>query len=77
MVLNATMKQLLQSNKAVPRWVILIFDMLILVGSFSLSYFIIKQFEFPEILRGHFFIYTSLYAITACAVFMEWVSIPD
>lgn len=69
MVLNATMKQLLQSNKAVPRWVILIFDMLILVGSFSLSYFIIKQFEFPEILRGHFFIYTSLYAITACAVF--------
>lgn len=69
MVLNATMKQLLQSNKAVPRWVILIFDMLILVGSFTLSYFIIKQFEFPEILRGHFFIYTSLYAITACAVF--------
>jgi len=69
MGLNATMKQLLQSIKAVPRWVILIFDMLILVGSFSLSYFIIKQFEFPEILRGHFFIYTSLYAITACAVF--------
>ncbi|MGZ5246598.1 MAG: polysaccharide biosynthesis protein [Flavitalea sp.] len=63
------MKQILQSNKAVPRWVILIFDMLILVGSFSLSYFIIKQFEFPEILRGHFFIYTSLYSITACAVF--------
>ncbi len=69
MVLNATMKQMLLANKAVPRWVILILDMVILTGSFTLSYFIIKQFEFPEILRGHFFIYTCLYAITACAVF--------
>ncbi|HSB93149.1 MAG TPA: hypothetical protein VLC28_08535, partial [Flavitalea sp.] len=56
----ATMKQMLISNKAVPRWVILLVDLLILLGSFTLSYFIIKQFEFTEILRGHFFIYTGL-----------------
>ncbi len=68
-VSSATMKQMLLSNKAVPRWVILIIDLLILTGSFALSYFIIKQFEFPVILRGHFFIYTGLYMLTAIAVF--------
>lgn len=60
---------MLLSNKAVPRWVILLFDLLILTGSFALSYFIIKQFEFTAILRGHFFVYTGIYMITALSVF--------
>ena len=68
-VSRATMKQMLLSNKAVPRWVILLFDLLILTGSFALSYFIIKQFEFTEILRGHFFVYTGIYMVTALSVF--------
>ncbi|MBY0535078.1 MAG: polysaccharide biosynthesis protein [Chitinophagaceae bacterium] len=63
------MKQLLSFNKAVPRWVVLILDLTITVLSFSLSYFIVKQFHFPEILRGHFFFYTALYAIISLIVF--------
>lgn len=44
-------------------------DFIIISWSFTLSYFIIKHFEFPEIYRGHFFIYTGLYCILATVVF--------
>ncbi len=63
------MKKFFFSSKAVPRWVILIVDLSITSLSFALSYFIIKQFEFSEILRGHFFIYTILYSIISLIVF--------
>lgn len=63
------MKKLFAYVKSVPRWVILLADLAINVASFTLSYFIVKQFQFPAILRGHFFIYTIVYALLALSVF--------
>ena len=63
------MKKFLSFSRAVPRWVILLTDLVITGFSFTLSYFIVKQFEFSEILRGHFFVYTLLYCFTSLLVF--------
>ena len=63
------MKKLLLTNKAVPRWVILLLDTFIATSSFALSYLVINRFDFPDLLRGHFFLYTGLYAVVAIAVF--------
>src|SRR5690606_21799487 len=63
------MKELILRFKTVPRWAILLLDLLILTWSFSLSYFIAKQFNFHEIVRGHFFIYTAIYSSIALPVF--------
>jgi FlaA1/EpsC-like NDP-sugar epimerase len=63
------MKKWLIFSKAVPRWVILILDLVLIVVSFTISYFIVKHFRFPIILRGHFFIYTGLYGIISLLVF--------
>lgn len=63
------MKTFLLKAKAVPRWVILLIDLAILASSFAISYFVVKFFVFPEILRGHFIIYTGLYCVTALSVF--------
>ena len=63
------MQNFLLSGKTVPRWVILLIDLSITTASFSLSYFVVKQFEFAEILRGHFFWYTGLYCLISLLVF--------
>jgi FlaA1/EpsC-like NDP-sugar epimerase len=63
------MQNFLLSGKTVPRWVILLIDLSITTASFSLSYFVVKQFEFAEILRGHFFWYTGLYGLISLLVF--------
>ncbi|WP_276482114.1 polysaccharide biosynthesis protein [Paraflavitalea pollutisoli] len=63
------MKKLLFIARSVPRWVVLLVDLAINGASFSLSYFIVKQFEFHEILRGHFFIYTGVYVVMALLIF--------
>jgi FlaA1/EpsC-like NDP-sugar epimerase len=63
------MKKLFLPLKAVPRWVILLVDLVVTSTSFSLSYFIIKNFQFPEIYRGHFFIYTGFYSLLSLITF--------
>src|SRR3989337_3694407 len=63
------MQNFLLSGKTVPRWVILLIDLSITVVSFALSYFVVKEFRFSEILRGHFFWYTGLYGIISLFVF--------
>jgi FlaA1/EpsC-like NDP-sugar epimerase len=63
------MKQMLFKRFFVPRWIILLTDSVILTLSFAFSYFIIKQFEFTEILRGHFFIYTGIFSFISIAIF--------
>jgi FlaA1/EpsC-like NDP-sugar epimerase len=62
------MKKYLLFNKVVPRWVIMILDILIVATSFAFSYFIVYRFEFINILRGYFFIYTGLYCIITAEV---------
>ncbi|MET3881321.1 FlaA1/EpsC-like NDP-sugar epimerase [Chitinophagaceae bacterium OAS944] len=63
------MKKFLSFSRPVPRWVILILDLVITGFSFTLSYFVVKQFQFSEILRGHFFVYTILYCFISLPVF--------
>jgi len=43
-------------------------DLIIVTWSFSTSYFIVQRFEFVNILRGYFFIYTGLYCIISTVV---------
>jgi FlaA1/EpsC-like NDP-sugar epimerase len=62
------MKKYLLFNRVVPRWVIMILDIIIVATSFSFSYFIVYRFEFVNILRGYFFIYTGLYCIITAEV---------
>ena len=62
------MKKYLLFNRVVPRWVIMILDILIVATSFSFSFFIVYRFEFVNILRGYFFIYTGLYCIITAEV---------
>ncbi|MHA4842630.1 polysaccharide biosynthesis protein [Flavitalea antarctica] len=63
------MKKLLLNATVLPRWVILLVDLVISGSSFALSYFVVKQFDFPAILRGHFFFYTGLYCLISGIVF--------
>src|SRR4051812_40832189 len=62
------MKKYLLFNTVVPRWVIVLLDFVIVAASFSISYFIVYRFEFVNILRGYFLIYTSLYCLTSLVV---------
>ena len=62
------MKKYLLFSKVVPRWLIMLVDLSIVVWSFSTSYFIVERFEFVNILRGYFFIYTGLYGAIAAMV---------
>lgn len=43
-------------------------DLIIVTWSFSTSYFIVQRFEFVNILRGYFFIYTGLYCVISTVV---------
>jgi FlaA1/EpsC-like NDP-sugar epimerase len=63
------MQNFLVSGRTVPRWVILLIDLCITCVSFALSYFVMKEFEFAEILRGHFFLYIGLYGCISVQVF--------
>ena len=62
------MKKYLLFSKVVPRWLIMLVDLAIVAWSFSTSYFIVERFEFINILRGYFFIYTGLYSALAAIV---------
>lgn len=44
-------------------------DQVITSWAFVLSFFLIKQFEFVNILRGHFFIYIGLYCLVSGVVY--------
>src|ERR1700755_3653277 len=62
------MKKYLLFTRVVPRWLIMLIDLFITTWSFSTSFFIIQRFEFVNILRGYFFIYTGLYCIISAIV---------
>ena len=62
------MKKFLLFTRVVPRWLIMLVDLIIVTWSFSTSYFIVQRFEFVNILRGYFFIYTGVYCIISALV---------
>ncbi len=53
----------------VPRALVLFVDFSIILIAFVLSYFVVKQFQFPTILRGHLVIYTSAFCACSLLVF--------
>lgn len=53
----------------VPRWIILMIDTVIATASFTLSYFILKEFSSPYLVKEHFFMYAGLFAAISLAVF--------
>lgn len=59
------MKKYLLFSKVIPRWIIMLLDFVIVTWSFASSYLIVNRFEFANILRGYFFIYTGMYCIIA------------
>ncbi|TPE39992.1 nucleoside-diphosphate sugar epimerase/dehydratase [Pontibacter mangrovi] len=56
-------------NKSLPKWIVLLIDQMIMSWSFALSFFVIKQFEFEEIMRGHFLVYTGLFVLVSLITF--------
>lgn len=63
------MRKILLDNKVLPRWIIFLIDLVLASWSFVLAYFISEEFQFPDILRGHFLIYTNLYVAICIPVF--------
>lgn len=59
------LKLFLLEGKTVSRWTILILDLLIVSWSFSLSYLLVKGFEFTIISPFRFAVYTSSYCAIA------------
>lgn len=62
------MKNIYVHGKSIPRWIILILDLVIISWSFAFSYFIISHFEFSNMVRGYYLIYTGLFCIVALPV---------
>src|SRR3569623_1432026 len=62
------MKRFLLFTRVVPRWLIMLVDLIIVTLSFSSSFFIVQRFEFINILRGYFFIYTGFYCAISLVV---------
>jgi FlaA1/EpsC-like NDP-sugar epimerase len=70
------MKKYLLFSKVLPRWIIMLLDFVIVTWSFASSYLIVNRFEFANILRGYFFVYTGVYCIiTAIVMYLMRVHI--
>lgn len=62
------MKNIYVNGKSVPRWIILILDLVLISWSFAFSYFIIVGFEFTYMVRGFYLIYTALFCFIALPI---------
>ncbi|MEO8794409.1 MAG: nucleoside-diphosphate sugar epimerase/dehydratase [Daejeonella sp.] len=65
------MKNILYGERALSKWLIFLIDQVIVSWAFAVSFFIVMQFEFSEILRGSFFIYSGVYLLICVAVFFK------
>ena len=65
------MKNLIFGDKALSKWLIFLIDQVIVSWSVAVSFFIVIQFEFQELLRGNFLIYAGAYSIISIAVFLR------
>jgi FlaA1/EpsC-like NDP-sugar epimerase len=50
-------------NKSLPKWIILLIDQVITSWAFVFCFLLVRQFEFTDLLRGHFTIYVGLYCL--------------
>src|SRR5687768_14418340 len=65
------MKKIIYGEKALSKWLIFLIDQVIVSWSLAVSFFMIMQFQFSEMLRGHFFIYSGVYSLIAICVFIR------
>jgi len=65
------MKNIIFGERALSKWLIFFIDQVIVSWSLALSLFITIQFEFSEVLRGPFFIYSGVYTLIAICVFIR------
>ncbi|MDB5013307.1 MAG: polysaccharide biosynthesis protein [Daejeonella sp.] len=65
------MKNLIFGDKALSKWLIFLIDQVIVSWSVAVSFFIVIQFEFQELLRGNFLIYAGTYTLISIAVFLK------
>ncbi len=65
------MKNILYGERALSKWLIFLIDQIIVSWAFAVSFFIVMQFEFNEILRGSFFIYSGVFILLSVCVFIK------
>lgn len=63
--------KLFLDGKTVPRWMIFCADMVLIFLAFSFSYFILYRFEFTNIHRNYYLIYTFVFCFTAAPVMFK------
>jgi len=63
------MDKILNGWRVQSKWLILIMDQVIVSWAFAVSYFMIKRFEFTDILRGPFLFYLALFCLVSLTVF--------
>lgn len=63
------MEKIVSGWKIQSKWLILIMDQIIVSWAFAVSYFMIKQFHFNDIMRGPFLFYLALYCAISCSIF--------
>lgn len=62
------MRPILLDSKTVPRWVILCVDVLVVLFSFVLTYFVFSNLQLTFLQRRSFFTYTGIYVSVAALV---------
>lgn len=62
------MKEFLLQGRTLPKWMIFVVDMVIISWSFTFSYFIVERFEFSDMVRGHYLIYTGIFCAIAVPI---------
>ena len=63
------MEKILSGWRIQSKWLILTMDQVLVSWAFAVSFFMIKRFEFNEILRGPFLFYLALYCAISVTVF--------
>jgi FlaA1/EpsC-like NDP-sugar epimerase len=63
------MEKIVSGWKIQSKWLILVMDQIIVSWAFAVSYFMIKQFHFNEIMRGPFLFYLALYCVISISIF--------
>lgn len=64
-------RKIFKEKRARSKWLIFVIDQMIVCSSLALSLFVVMQFNFSEVQRGYFFIYSLSYLVVASCVFLS------
>lgn len=65
------MKKITKEKRTRSKWLILLIDQVIVCWSLALSLFLVMGFNFPDVQRGYFFIYSLSYLSVSALVFLS------